>query len=157
MFLTRLHPGVTPRILSIVSLALAAAFLISACGDSGTSQEELDRARQQGAAQARQQLKIQQIQQQLRALKRGSTDSASAASGSTSTDISPCGGNLYVGANTTCSFAANVQSDYFSQIGVGSGTVHSYSPTTERVYTMSCTAGTPHVCTGGNNASVYFP
>jgi hypothetical protein len=32
-----------------------------------------------------------------------------------------------------------------------------YSPTTDRTYTMSCSAGTPHVCTGGNNASVYFP
>jgi hypothetical protein len=71
--------------------------------------------------------------------------------------VSSCGGDLYVGPNTTCGFAANVRSDYFGQIGSGSGTVSAYSPTTERVYEMFCTAGTPHVCTGGNDASVYFP
>jgi hypothetical protein len=35
--------------------------------------------------------------------------------------------------------------------------VSAYSPTTQQSYAMSCTAGEPHVCTGGNNAAVYFP
>lgn len=30
-------------------------------------------------------------------------------------------------------------------------------PARNRYYTMYCTAGTPHECTGGNHAAVYFP
>jgi hypothetical protein len=28
---------------------------------------------------------------------------------------------------------------------------------TNRSYNMYCTGTSPHVCTGGNNAAVYFP
>jgi hypothetical protein len=59
-----------------------------------------------------------------------------------------------VGSNTTCEFAENVRAAYDSH---GPGTVDVYSPVTERNYSMTCTAGTPVECTGGNNASVYFP
>jgi hypothetical protein len=136
-----------------------AAIALSSCGDSSPSQEELDRARMQGAAQARQQEKIQRIEQQLRSLKKGSPPNGSAPASSTpeSSDLSSCGEDLYVGPNTTCGFAANVRSDYYSQFGSGTGTVNSYSPTTGRIYSMYCSAGAPHVCTGGNDASVYFP
>jgi hypothetical protein len=50
-----------------------------------------------------------------------------------------------------------VEADYYNEIGSGSGSVYSYSPTTGQYYTMYCSAGAPHVCTGGNDASVYFP
>jgi hypothetical protein len=79
------------------------------------------------------------------------------SSSTSSGEATSCGGSLSVGPNTTCGFAANVESDYFSQIGAGSGTVYSYSPTTGQSYSMYCTAGEPHQCTGGNNASVFFP
>jgi heat shock protein HslJ len=65
-----------------------------------------------------------------------------------------CGGGLAVGPNTTCAFAESVHSAYESS---GPGTVMAYSPVTNRTYTMTCSAGSPVVCTGGNNASVYFP
>jgi hypothetical protein len=68
-----------------------------------------------------------------------------------------CGGSLSVGPNTTCEFAQNVENDYYAEIGSGSGTVDSYSPAKDRYYSMYCTSGSPHECTGGNNASVYFP
>ncbi len=137
---------------------LVLSLTLSACGDSGASQEELDRARTEGAAQAQQQAKIERIEQQVKALKkgpganRGSTSVSSAEGGSSS-----CGGGLSVGPSTTCAFAENVENDYYAEIGVGPGTVVSYSPATERLYSMYCTAGTPHECTGGNNASVFFP
>ena len=146
----------------LIGLALAATAL-SACGDSGASQEELDRARQQGAAKARQKEKIDRIEKQLKALKNGdsggsaSAPPSAAAPAASSGGGTSCGEELSVGANTTCGFAANVRSDYYSEIGVGDGTVYSYSPATGRFYTMYCTAGAPHVCTGGNDASVYFP
>lgn len=146
------------RMLYMFVLAALAATL-SACGSSDASQEELDRARNEGAAKARQQAKIEDIEKQLKSLKNGnapnrpsSPGSSTAAGGGTS-----CGGGLSVGASTTCAFAENVQSDYYAEIGSGSGTVVSYSPVTGKIYSMYCTAGTPHECTGGNNASVYFP
>jgi hypothetical protein len=64
-----------------------------------------------------------------------------------------CGGGLTAGARTSCPFAENVRAEYERS---GSGILEVYSPTTGLTYRMYCTAGTPHVCTGGNGASVYF-
>lgn len=69
-------------------------------------------------------------------------------------DTSTCGQGVSVGPNTSCGFALNVR-DAFVRYGAGSLSV--YSPTTGRTYEMYCSAGSPHVCTGGNNAAVYFP
>lgn len=138
---------------------LAAA--LSACGSSGASQDELNEARTEGAIQGKQQAKIEGIEKELKSLKHGghapnrpNTYSPGTTAGSNG---SSCGGELSVGANTTCAFAENVENDYFAEIGSGSGSVVSYSPVTGKLYTMYCTAGEPHECTGGNNASVYFP
>jgi hypothetical protein len=65
-----------------------------------------------------------------------------------------CGDELSVGADTTCVFAEDVRSAYESS---GPGTVIAYSPVTHKTYSMTCSAGDPVVCTGGNRASVYFP
>jgi hypothetical protein len=138
--------------------------MLTACGSSGASQDELDRARTEGEAQAKQQGKIEGIEKQLKALKHGhGTNQPNTSGGNTSGSSSSaggssnCGGGLSVGPNTTCPFAEQVESDYFSEIGSGAGTVVSYSPVTGKVYSMYCTAGEPHECTGGNNAYVYFP
>ena len=64
-----------------------------------------------------------------------------------------CGNGLTVGPNTTCPFAENVRAAYRVQ---GPGTVMAYSPVTRRTYAMTCSSGSPVVCTGGNAASVYF-
>jgi hypothetical protein len=66
---------------------------------------------------------------------------------------SNCGGGLTAGARTSCAFAQNVQDSYRQ---TGSGVLDVYSPVTGQTYRMYCTAGATHVCTGGNNASVYF-
>lgn len=152
------------QIFGVVALLAVFALSLASCGgDSDASQEELDRARKEGIAKARQQAKIQDIEKQLKSLKksgRSSQGSPPPPSGSSSTSSSgstSCGGSLSVGPNTTCGFAANVEADYYSEIGSGSGSVYSYSPTTGQYYTMYCSAGAPHVCTGGNDASVYFP
>jgi len=153
---------VSYRLKSVAALGLVAV-AFSACGDSGASEEELERARQQGVAKARQQEKIERIERQLKDLKKGGPDggsnspSTTAAPTAASGGGTDCGENLSVGPNTTCAFAANVRSDYYNEIGGGEGTVYSYSPVTGRVYAMYCSAGAPHVCTGGNDASVYFP
>lgn len=143
-----------------LSVLAAIAVAVSSCGSSGASQDELNEARTEGAKEAQQQSKIEKIEGQLKSLKHGhgapnqsNTPSSSApASGSGN-----CGGSLSVGPNTTCAFAENVEYEYFAEIGSGSGTVTAYSPVTEKIYSMYCSAGEPHECTGGNNATVYFP
>lgn len=69
-------------------------------------------------------------------------------------DTGNCGGGLSVGPSTSCGFASNVRNAYESS---GSNIVRAYSPATGQSYTMFCTDTSPHVCTGGNNAAVYFP
>jgi Glucodextranase, domain B len=74
---------------------------------------------------------------------------------SSSSGRSSCGGELSVGPNTSCAFAANVRATYQR---VGGGTVEVFSPTTGKTYYMSCAnTGGGVTCTGANNASVYFP
>ena len=60
---------------------------------------------------------------------------------------------LVVGPNTTCGFAENVERRPVQALGW----INVYSPATGRTYDMFCTGSSPHVCTGGNNAAVYFP
>jgi hypothetical protein len=55
--------------------ALAVAGLLGGCGESGYSQEELDRARDDAAKQARQEAKIERLEQEVKELKKtGSAD-----------------------------------------------------------------------------------
>jgi hypothetical protein len=68
--------------------------------------------------------------------------------------LSRCAGDLVVGPNTSCAFASNVQAEYYAR---GPGWISVYSPATDRTYSMYCTASSPHACTGGNDAAVYFP
>jgi Glucodextranase, domain B len=78
----------------------------------------------------------------------------SSRGGVTTYRTSNCGGTLTVGPNTSCAFAANVRSQYDRS---GPGWIAVFSPVTNRTYNMYCTGSSPHVCTGGNNAAVYFP
>jgi hypothetical protein len=156
-----------PFALVLVAGALLILGLASAgCGDSGADQEELEAARKQGAAKAQQQAKIRQIQKELKELKKGGGANRSnppdssvspAPEGGSAASSGNCGGSLSANQNTTCGFAQNVADAYYAEIGSGSGTVVAYSTTTGQTYSMYCTAGSPHECTGGNDAAVYFP
>ncbi len=142
------------------AVTLSSIGLVACGGSSGSSQEEINQARKEGASEARQQGKIEKIEHQLKALKHGQPNGTATTSGSSeasSSGAASCGGDVSVGEATTCEFAHNVEAEYRTAIGSGSGTVYAYSPTTGRTYSMYCTAGEPHVCTGGNEASVYFP
>lgn len=148
-------------------LALAGLVVVPVAGCGGSSdksaselskQDELRQARQEGAREER----IKRLEQEVRNQeKKGQTPSAGAPASSGgsvaakgSSGSSSCGGGLSVGPNTTCVFAQSVKDAYGES---GPGTVEAYSAATDRSYSMSCTGGVPHVCTGGNNASVYFP
>lgn len=151
-------------VLTAVALAIL-GFALAGCGDSGASSEELEAARKEGAVKAHQAERIRQIQKELKALrKNGGGSGKAAAAGSPAPEGSPsssgsgnCGGSLSANSVTTCGFAENVEDAYYAEIGSGSGTVIAHSPTTGQTYSMYCTAGSPHECTGGNDAAVYFP
>ncbi len=84
----------------------------------------------------------------------GATPNVAHAQPGNSANQTPCGSQLAVGPDTTCSFGENVRQAYNSR---GPGTYEVFSPVTEKTYVMTCSSGTPVICTGGNNASVYFP
>src|SRR5947207_12052914 len=94
---------------------LAFAAMLTACGSSGASQDELDRARTEGESQAKQQAKIEGIEKQLKSLKHGhgpnqpNTSGNASGSYSSASGSSSCGGGLSVGPSTTCAFAENVE------------------------------------------------
>jgi hypothetical protein len=158
----------------VVVLAIGACLLLSGC--SRTSQSELEKAKAAGASeqaakqkQASVEADIQKLKEDLaRAKAQAATPSAAATSpGQTQAPVAPvapraqtaqgasCGGNISVGANTSCAFAFNVASELYDA-GGGSRTLSVYSPTTGKYYTMTCVAGVPTVCRGGNNAIVYI-
>ena len=164
-----------------VSLGLSAALLLTGC--IGASQEDLDRAREAGASEAAskaaelqrtQELedeveRLKQESQQneaearraerraIRAERRAANNQDSGGNTGTTTSATACGDGIYAGANTSCAFAMNVVGEYGSN--PGASTINAYSPVTGQFYTMSCgtAANGGHVCTGGNNAAVYFP
>jgi hypothetical protein len=126
-------PGATPGSTSITLTRQSSGGSGSSSGGSGSAPQQPSSLASAGAHQAP-----------------ASANQASAATES----HSPCGGGLVVGSGTTCEFAENVRAAYDSN---GPGTVEAYSPVTEKTYSMTCTAGTPVVCTGASGASVYFP
>ena len=85
---------------------------------------------------------------------------APAPAGLTGCGTGTQGEEVYAGANTSCPFALNVESDYAAG-GYWNqpGTAHfySYSPVTGQTYLMtSSSVGNPVVVTGGNNTLVQF-
>jgi serine/threonine protein kinase len=91
------------------------------------------------------------------AAKTSKRTSAAAAANASAGATSSCGGDLSVGPNTSCGFAQNVEQAYDQSSG-GNTSVTAFSPATGLNYTIDCTGGSPHVCTGGttHNASIYF-
>jgi serine/threonine kinase PknH len=86
------------------------------------------------------------------------TTTAATTTATTSPPSGPsrCGGRLSVGPNTSCRFAHNVEDAYHAN--GGPGTFQVYSPVTGQTYTMTCNLSRRQVvCTGGDNASLYFP
>ena len=96
-----------------------------------------------------------------RAAARGTSSGSSASSGGGTQPPAvargtSCGGGLYAGPNTSCSFAENVRQAWGEAPGTVN-TVRVFSPVTGQTYTMSCSPASSGItCSGGNNASVTF-
>lgn len=145
-----------------VSVALM-GMLAAACGGSGgVSPEEEARLKKQGAEHVHKEERLRKLEKELKHIKNtGSSAAPPRDESNRPSTPSPsvresCGGELEVNSYTTCPFAENVRDAYFSEVVSGSGYVEAWSPVTEEFYAMSC-SGSPHECTGGNNAAVYFP
>jgi hypothetical protein len=163
-------------------LALALGGGATACGSSADQErlraEELARARAEGARQARIEARSDQaavtakeLRRELNRLRkrpaRTTTGPAPASGAATSTaapaSVAPapaatgtsCGAGVIVNSVTSCPFGVNTRDTYYANRQPS--VVDVYSTVTDKTYTMSCTSGSPHVCTGGNNARVTFP
>lgn len=144
-------------------VAVVAAATLVGCGDDTakelSQQQKLEEARKDGARDE----KIKQLEKELRQQGKrggkssgapradGSPDSPSTAG--TTSGTTSCGDGVSAGSNTSCPFARAVRDSY----PASGNSFPVYSSVTGQTYTMSCTTSSPHVCRGGNNASVYFP
>jgi hypothetical protein len=164
--------------LVVAVVAIVSAVALSACGGSAsTATGELTQARQATANHVHREDRLRRLEARLHRVDH----SGKARSVPIPTYITPapptvddgtyynpapaptaastggsCGGELSVNSNTSCPFAQNVENAYYAEVGSGSGEVVAYSPVTERDYTMSC-SGSPHECTGGDDAAIFFP
>lgn len=148
-------------------LTMVAATAISGCG--GASEEDLQKAREQGAqeqrdkdAQEEQQKKQKELEKKINKLEKEAKkkDNSSSSGSSNNGGSAPgpthyCSSGLGAASNTTCAFAENVRSEWASA-GGGTVSIDVYSPATSTTYRMHCVDGPTTVCRGGNNAVVYI-
>ena len=151
----------------VVVLAIGLSLLLSGC--ARTSQAELDKAKAAGAseeaarqsasaeqeAQAKLAAEVQKLKEQLDAKTATVTSSTVPVPVPVVPQGTSCGNNVSAGPNTTCPFALNVAAEYLTE-GGGTISIVVHSPVTGLDYTMSCVAGVPSICRGGNNAVVYI-
>ena len=148
---------------AFTALAFVLAAAVVGCGgNDSVSPDEANQQAKQAAQNARQQEKIKQLEKDVKEQKQqpssSSSDSApGTAAPVTQQDLSQARdcGNVLAGPNTSCEFAQNVANDY--NASGGSSSFSTYSPVTGQTYQMTCAGSSPVVCTGGNNATVYFP
>ena len=151
--------------LVLIGCCLAVVLPVSACGVNDSSDEDkVQEAREQGQREGRNDQRLRELERELRKRRRedgrrgggGSGPAPSPPSGGGSAGSRDCGGGLSANSVTTCAFAENVKNAYETANGTP-GRLDVYSPATGKTYSMSCSGGSPTVCTGGNNAAVYFP
>jgi len=159
--------GLTQRVVGLAVIGVVAATGFAGCAvgsddDDAASelsqQKKLDEARKQGERD--QQLK--ELQKKLDKMeKKGASTTPAAPSGGGAAPSVPsaksgptnCGDGLTAGSNTSCPFARSVRDEYPGS----ANTFQVYSSVTGQNYSMACTTASPHVCRGGNNATVFFP
>ena len=153
------------RTKQLVLLACVAALAVpaGACGESD-EEERVREAREEGEREGRNEQRLKQLERELKERKSGGGSGGnSGGSGSTGGTSPPpstgggtnCGGVTAVTSATSCEFARAVKNTY--QDTGGSSVLRVYSSVTKKSYTMNCTSGSPHRCSGGNNAVVTFP
>jgi hypothetical protein len=154
------------RSLALASLlVLALALFAVGCGDddesdtasvSTTTVTEADapEAADDGEAQGEEAGKA--LQDEVIALSKTSTKSEAKPTESSGaygySSATNCGAGVYVrSSNTSCAFALNVASDFYSSPRYR---FYSYSPVTGQTYLVRCTKTWPSLCRAGNGARI---
>jgi hypothetical protein len=146
-----------------ITVLISATFALFACGESGVSEAELERQRAEAAQNARQEAKIEALEEKVREqeqnpgsvrLKAEDGEISSPQPGQIPSDARYCG-SAYGAGTASCPFVENVSGDFYAS--GQSGTFSSYSPTTGLVYTVTCNGDEPTVCTAGRGAVIYIP
>jgi hypothetical protein len=158
--------SVTGRLLATVSCLFIGALLVAGCGGKSNAPASTSANKAvQKAADPDPQGHLQAIEKKVKSqgVEGPGKKAAKGGAGIGNTGITNCGGGVSAGSYTSCPFAQEVRWAYESSEGArhylpnGEVQVGAYSPVTGETYVMACTTSSPHVCTGGNNASVYFP
>jgi hypothetical protein len=84
-------------------------------------------------------------------------ESSSAPVTSSTPSGTDCGDGVIAGPETSCGFALATRAEYEREIGAGSGSIEAWSEANEEWYSMYCTEGTEHECSGAISATVYWP
>jgi hypothetical protein len=126
-----------------VCILLILSLPVSGCGRSGGAGDDSSAPSQKESAKAKAGAKARQVERELNELQHRDPSS-------------DCKGPAFVNAHATCVFAENAESIYYSEIGIGSGTIGPYEPRVGRDVTIHCTGGSPHKCTA-DHIAVYFP
>lgn len=163
--------------------ALVIVLGFAGCGSSDDSakelarQKEIAKARAEGAREARNNARIRKLEQEVRESKRegapgpAPSNGSSGAAGPSGANQSPgsgdaptgvpvsgtsCGGDLYVGPQTSCPFGESVRTAYRDRGGGDIKDLVVRSPVTGKDYELSCSNGETHVCIADTDAKVYF-
>jgi len=149
-------------LLFLVALGICSATQLVACGgDDSSTEDRIARERQEAAKLARQEERIRQLEREARQARKesgagsGQTPAPSSPNPSTGALSRDCGNGVSANSVTSCGFAQAVREAFYS--GGQRSNVTAHSDATGLSYEMSCTAGSPHVCTGGRGAEVRFP
>jgi hypothetical protein len=166
-----------------VGLVATVGLLIAGCGggSSGASQSEIAQAEKHARQEKTEKEKERRLERKLQTLEREnreakkrredkarqqqkaredvhvvSTVESSPAQPSTPSGTD-CGDGVIAGPETSCGFALNTRSEYEREIGAGSGSFEAWSEDNEQWYSMYCSEGSEHECSGAISATVYWP
>lgn len=148
------------KFIAIPAIAIAAGIGLTACGMTSTPKPAVTVTAQAPAAattpapaQAAP-APARTVYAQPAPAQTGYVPASAPAPAVPASSLTGCGGGIYAGPNTSCTFAENVSANY-----TGAGSDYAYSSVTGESYDMTCSAANAEnwvYCTGGNDASVQF-
>jgi hypothetical protein len=175
--------GIRGRVVVSVGLVAIVGLLIGGCGggSSTASQNEIAQAetharklKAEKEKERRLERKLERLEQENREAKKRRREKAhQQQKGREEAHVSPpvesspvapsspsgtdCGDGVIAGPETSCGFALNTRAEYETEIGAGSGTIEAFSEDNEQWYSMYCSEGSEHECSGAISATVYWP
>ena len=147
-------PSVRSAARYVVAIGATSLLLVGCGSDDQAREDEILQERSEAAEAARDEERIRQLEEQVgdQSQEGPGAEPQEPASAPSSGGSRSCGDGVLVDPPTSCSFGLNVKNAYYE-----GDTTDVHSPTTGKTYDMSCGSESPHLCTGGASARVYFP